>query len=102
MLSSMDEEKWQTAEQVWAQLYQRKAAARETISLVELDDFRTGESRYIYADRGALPYLKETIQMCIRDRKYAGSCTYCAASCNDNHGKNYNANMKNAMLKSKY
>lgn len=35
-------------------------------------------------------------------RKYAGSCTYCAASCNDNHGKNYNANMKNAMLKSKY
>lgn len=61
MLSSMDEEKWQKAEQVWAQLYQRKAAKQETISLVELDDFKTGESRYIYADIGALPYLKETI-----------------------------------------
>lgn len=35
-------------------------------------------------------------------RKYAGSCTYCAASCNDNHGKNYKANMKTAMLKSTY
>ncbi len=61
MLSSMEEEKWETAERVWAKLYQRKSAAQETISLVELDDLSTDESRYIYADRGALPYLKETI-----------------------------------------
>ena len=61
MLSSMEEEKWETAERVWAKLYQKKSAAQETISLVELDDLSTGESRYIYADRGALPYLKETI-----------------------------------------
>ena len=75
MLSSMDEEKWQTAEQVWAQLYQRKAAARETISLVELDDFRTGESRYIYADRGALPYLKETIPS-LQEKEFQEGYTY--------------------------
>ena len=35
-------------------------------------------------------------------RRYAGSCTYCAPSCNDNKGKNYNANMKTAKLKSTY
>ena len=63
MLSSMDEEKWQTAEQVWAQLYQRSCGG-EAISLVGWMTSEPG-SRGIFAERGAA-YLKNGIRLCRR------------------------------------
>ncbi|MCQ4638420.1 hypothetical protein NE619_16945 [Anaerovorax odorimutans] len=61
MLSSLDDKKFQTAEAAWAGLYRQQCKEGKALTLVELEDFESGDSKFIYADSGAIPYLRQAV-----------------------------------------